>query len=287
MERDHDICIVGLGIRVPDHLTRETEAVIRAGNEVLYLDTGIATRPLLESLCPRVTALFEESYRPERSRLDAYHRMSVKVVEAALDHSPVTLAIHGHPIVFCYPPFLIAEMASLLGLKVAVLPGISSMDSLFADLMLDPGANGILMYEATDMLLRQRPLLPDVPTLVWQVGNLETRLHSTRTSRPERLERFLAYLLRAYRPDHPVTAVHVSPHRLVPSTVATFPLAEIGAHAGGLHAGITLYLPPARTRPIVDFDLMQKIDDAEHLRAITLEAGALDPRARGGCLDQS
>jgi uncharacterized protein YabN with tetrapyrrole methylase and pyrophosphatase domain len=269
MRRDPDIFMVGAGIRTVDHFTRETEAILRASNEVLYVDTGIATHAFLEERCPRVTDLFVESYSPGRSRLDAYHHMAARVIEAALDHSPVTFAMHGHPVVFSYTPFLIADMAKLLDLSIKVLPGISSLACLFAELMLDPGVSGIVMYEATDMLLRRRTLQPDVPTLIWQVGNLETRLHTTRPSSPERLNRFTGYLLTAYPPDHPVTAVHVSPHALIPSTVFTFPLASIGEHARALHAGVTLYLPPARTRPIVDLDLLRRIDDPEHLQAMT------------------
>ncbi len=269
MRLEHEIYIVGTGIQTVDQFTLESEAIVRASNEVLYVDTGIATRDFLEERCPRVTDLYSESYTPERHRLDAYHHMAARVVEAALDHPPVTFAMHGHPVVFCYAPFLIADMASLLGLNVRVVPGISSLACLCADLMLDPGVSGLLMYEATEMLLRRRPLLPDVPTLLWQVGNLETRLHSMRASRPERLDRFRDYLLESYAPDHPVTAFYASPHALIPPTVFTFPLAEIGAHARALHAGVTLYLPPARPRPIADFDLLRKIDDPGHLRNVT------------------
>lgn len=267
--RPADIHVAGLGIRIPDHVTIETEAVFRDCREVLYVDTGIATRTFLEGLCPRVTPLYDVSYAPGRSRLDAYHRMAARVLEAAIDHPPVAFAMHGHPVVYSHATRLIAAAAPLLGLRVAALPAVSSLDCLFAELILDPGPEGLLMYEATDMLLRRRPLLPEVPTLVWQVGNLETRLHAAGPGRPERLDRFLAYLLTAYAPDHLVTAFHAAPHPLVPSAAITFPLGEIRGHAASLHAGVTLYLPPARARPILDFDLLAKIDDPDHLGAIT------------------
>lgn len=57
-----DIHIIGLGVLNIDQITRETEPAIRRSNEVLYVDTGVATRSFLEGLCPRVTALFESSY---------------------------------------------------------------------------------------------------------------------------------------------------------------------------------------------------------------------------------
>lgn len=94
-----EINIVGLGVLNVDQITRETERAIRASKEVLYVDTGVATRPFLETLCPKVTSLYEICYEAVGHRLDAYHRMAALVMEAALDHSPVVFAMHGHPIV--------------------------------------------------------------------------------------------------------------------------------------------------------------------------------------------
>lgn len=263
------IYIVGMGIANVDDVTRQTERVIRLSNEVLYADTGVASHDYLKSLCGKVTPLFHESYDEDNPRFNAYHHMAARVIEAALRHPPVTFAMHGHPLVFCYPPFLIRDLATLLDLRVEVLPGISAMASLFSDLWLDPGVTGIQMYEATDLMARRRPLMPDVPALIWQIGNLETRLHTMRVSRPERFDRFLAYLLHFYPPEHVVTAVYSSPHPAMKSTIYTFPLNQIGQYAHALHAGFTLFIPAAYERPIQDWDLVHKIDDPQHLRKIT------------------
>ena len=93
--------------------------------------------------------------------------MAAAVVNAALDHPPVTFALYGHPLVFSYPPFLVREMAKYLELKVKLVPGISAMDCMFADLAIDPSMSGIQIYEATDVLIRKRPLQNDVPALIW------------------------------------------------------------------------------------------------------------------------
>ena len=58
-----DLYIAGLGLQTVAQITREVEQAIRESREVLYPDTGVATESFLESLCPRVTPLFEESYR--------------------------------------------------------------------------------------------------------------------------------------------------------------------------------------------------------------------------------
>jgi len=265
-----DIYMVGLGVLNVDHITRETERVIRRSNEVLYVDTGVATQAYIEGLSPRATSLFATSYEEDGHRLNAYHRMAARVLDAAMDHPPVTFAMHGHPIVGAYAPFLIRDMARLLDLEVLVLPGVSAMDCLFADLMVDPCVAGMQMYEATDLLLRRRPLQPDVPALIWQIGCVETRLHSQRVSKPERFERLRTHLLRFYPPEHQSTAVYSTPHPLMPSTVHRFALQDICAHAQSLHAGFTLFIPAVCERPVEDHDLLRQMDSVEHLCRITV-----------------
>lgn len=264
-----DITIVGLGVLNVDQVTYETERAIRRSKEVLYVDTGVATRAFLQNLCPKVTSLYETSYCDAGCRLGSYDRMAVAVIEAALDHPPVTFAMGGHPIVGAEAPFLIHEMARLLGLKVLTLPGISAMDCMFAELMIDPCVDGLQMYEATDLLLRRHPLLPEVPALIWQIGVVETRLHSQRRSKPSRFDLFIAHVLQFYPPGHRVTAYFASQHPLMRSQILRFPIGEIGEYAEQLHAGFTLFIPVARVRPIADQDLLSKIDCTEHLDDIT------------------
>jgi hypothetical protein len=247
-----ELWIAGLGVR-----------------EVLYLDAGVATKTYLEALCPRVTALFVPSYCEDRPRLNAYEHMAVSVVEAALDHPPVTFAIHGHPLVAVHAPFLVLEMARALDLQVEVLPGVSSLDALAADLHLDPVVHGLQMYEATDLILRRRPLLNDVPAVIWQIGPLETALHSQRVSRPERFARFIAHLRQFYPARHELAAIYCSPHPLMPAATLRFALEDMAGYAEQLHAGFTLYVPPAQGRAVQDYGLLGKLYSVDHLHRIT------------------
>ena len=143
------------------------------------------------------------------------------------------------------------------------------MACLFSELMLDPAPHGMQMYEAMDLLLRQRPLQPDVPLLVWQVGSLESHLYSVQGSRPGRFVRFRDYLLRTYPPEHVVTAGYAAPHPLVPSRIRQFALGEMLEHARDLEGGVTLYVPPRHERPILDTELFALLNDPSHLGTIT------------------
>ncbi len=264
-----DLWIAGLGVRAVNQVTREAECAFRASREVLYLDAGVATKPYLEGLCPQVTALFAQSYSEERPRLNAYEHMAISVIRAALENPPVTFLVHGHPLVAAHAPFLVLEMAKALELSVEILPGLSALDTLLADLRLDPVVHGLQMYEATDLLLRKRPLQNDVPAVIWQIGPLETCLHSQRISRPERFARFIAYLRQFYPAQHQVVAIYCSPHPLMLPAILRFALEDMGQHAEQIHAGFTLYIPPAVGRSVQDGDLLAKLYSVDHLRSIT------------------
>jgi hypothetical protein len=195
--------------------------------------------------------------------------MAARVVEAALDHPPVTFALHGHPLVAALPPFLVLELAAALDLRVTIMPGVSALDALLADLRLDPVVHGIQMYEATDVLLRRRPLQNDVPAILWQIGPIETCLHSQAVSLPGRFARLIAHLRQFYPARHEVVAIHCSPHPIVPATILRFALEDMGGHAAEIHGGFTLYVPPAGARVVLDGELVGKLYSVEHLRSVT------------------
>ena len=263
-----DVWIAGLGVRAVNQVTREVEHALRASREVLYLDAGVATKPYLEGLCPSATSLYEQSYAEGQPRIDAYEHMAIRVIEAALEHPPVTFAIHGHPLVAVHAPFIVLELAKALDLQVEILPGVSALDTLLADLRLDPVVHGMQMYEATDLLLRRLPLQNDVPAIIWQIGPIETGLHSQRVSRPERFTRFIAYLRQFYPARHRVVAIYCSPHPLMPPAVLPFALRNMGENAEQIHLGFTLYVPPAVGRSVQDCDLLAKLYSVDHLRSI-------------------
>jgi hypothetical protein len=266
---DPDIWIIGTGMVPVDQLTVEAERAVRRSRKVLVADTGVATLEWLQARCDDVVDVFDGLYTAGQERIHAYQRVADNVIAAAKEQGPVTFAIHGHPLVFSTPPFLVMEAARREGLTVRVLPGISATAQLLCDLAIDPGAHGIQMMEATDMLVRRRPLQPDMPALIWQIGNVETRLHSYRPSLPKRFERLVHYLSLYYPPNHEVVAAYARPHPLAQRTLIRTPLSKLPAHASKLHIGFTLYLPAVGTRPIYDQELADLIDDPAHLATIT------------------
>ncbi len=251
-----DIGIVGTGIVGTHQITREAEAVIRRSNHTFVIASGYGLTEYLETLCPKVTDL-GYLYEPGMNRLPTYHRMAAEVVSAAMAEAPVCLATYGHPWVYCYPTTLINRAAPLLGLHVEVFAGVSAFDSLLVDLGTDIANSGIQMYEATDLLLRQRPIQNDVTCVIWQptvVGD------PTCPDGPYAAEQFRPlqdYLLRFYPCEHEVKLVTSKTHPLARSVVQSLALGDLAAELEGAPQVGTLYIPALTQRPIEDAELLE------------------------------
>jgi uncharacterized protein YabN with tetrapyrrole methylase and pyrophosphatase domain len=250
-----DIGIVGTGIVGAHQVTREAEEVIRRSNHTFVIASGYGIPEYIETLCSRVTDL-SYLYQPGMNRLPTYHRMAAEVVSAALVEAPVCLATYGHPWVYCYPTTLINRAAPLLGLHVEVFAGVSAFDTLLVDLGIDIAQSGVQMYEATDLLLRQRPIQSDVACVIWQPTVVGDPTCPAGPYASQQFEPLQDYLLRFYPSDHQVKLVTSKTHPLMRSTVQPLNVGDLAIALGGAPGVGTLYIPALTERPIEDPELL-------------------------------
>jgi len=251
-----DIGIVGTGIVGTHQLTREGEEVIRRANRTFVIDSGYGIPEYLETLCPVVTEL-GPLYEPGKNRLPTYRRMAAEVVAAAVADSPVCLATYGHPWVYCYPTTLITRAAPLLGLHVEVFPGVSAFDTLLVDLGTDIAFSGVQMYEATDLLLRRRPIQSDVTCIIWQPTVVGDPTYPAQPYTAEQFRPLQDYLLGFYPADHEAALVMTKTYPLTRSVVQRLPLGRLAAELERAPQVGTLYIPALSQRPVEDADLME------------------------------
>jgi uncharacterized protein YabN with tetrapyrrole methylase and pyrophosphatase domain len=253
-----DIAVVGLGIVGVHQITREVDEVIRRCNRTFVIESGYGVTDYLKTLCPQVESL-GNLYERGKSRLPTYRKMAAEVISAALSTPPVCLAAYGHPRVYCYPTTLIQNAAPLLDLHVEVFPGISAFDTLLVDLGTDIAFDGIQMYEATDLLLRRRPLQNDVTCVVWQATIVGDPTYPARRHEVEQFQPLQDHLLRFYPADHKVTLVMSKNFPLLRSIVQRFPLKELAMELYRAPQVGTLYIPPVQSRPIEDVELLERM----------------------------
>ncbi|HEX3470100.1 MAG TPA: SAM-dependent methyltransferase [Silvibacterium sp.] len=262
-----DIYLLGTGIMSVWHLTREAEACMRESTQVFLVDPGFGVADHISKLGPKVHNLLDE-YKDGSSRLDTYRAMAAKVVAAAMENPPVSLAVYGHPTLFVYPSTLIRKSAKYLGLKVHTAAAVSSFDTMLIDLDLDPGMNGLQIYDANAVLVERRRLDSEVPLLLLQVDAVESAFHILAPSRPSRFRRLQDHLLKYYPPNHVITNIRSASYPIFEPELIHFEVQNLGNEFADKKLGGTVYLPPAKHSEF-DENLAREIYDPLHVNRIT------------------
>jgi uncharacterized protein YabN with tetrapyrrole methylase and pyrophosphatase domain len=253
-----DIAVVGLGIVGAYQITREAEETIRRCRQTFVIDTAVGVVSYLRSLSPNVTSL-ASTYVTGRHRRLIYRDMASRVVAAALENRPVCFATYGHPRLYCHPAALIQRAATVLNLKTAVLPGISSIDVLFADLGVDPGFDGLQVYDSTDLVVRRRPLQTDVSCVLMQAPLAMQPYNKPGLSNLQDLQILQNYLLEFYPADHMVTLLTARTHPLLQSIRQRVAIGRLAVALQQAVSMATLFIPPVRRRDIADQQLADRL----------------------------
>jgi uncharacterized protein YabN with tetrapyrrole methylase and pyrophosphatase domain len=235
------LTVVGIGITIGAHLTPEAGQAIERADELLYLAADPVGSTWLASLHPNATSL-EDLYEPGRDRSEIYDAMTDRLVERVRAGKHVCAAFYGHPGVFVRPSHDAVRRLRDEGLPARLLPAVSAEDCLFADLGIDPAADGCQTYDATDFLVHRRRIDSTAGLVLWQVAFIGGSQYSA-TLRHEHLALLAEELLHTYAPDHEVTLYEASPYPIGDPVVERLELGRLGEATPTPMA--TLYVPPA------------------------------------------
>jgi hypothetical protein len=147
-----------------------------------------------------------------------------------------------------------------LDLHVEVFAGVSAFDTLIVDIGMDIADNGIQMYEATDLLLRHRPLQNDVNCVIWQPTVAGDPTCPAGVYEAQQFLPLQDYLLGFYPADHEVSLVTSKTFPLARSIVQRLQLGDLASHLSGAPGVGTLYIPALAERPIADTELMNVME---------------------------
>src|SRR5687767_8680723 len=163
------LVVVGTGMRVAQ-LTPEARSYIETAEVVLHGVHDPATSALIQQLQPLSESLVT-TYGGGKLRMDTYAEMIERILAPVRQGRRVCVALYGHPGIFVYASHVAIARARREGHEARMLPAVSSLDCLFADLGVD-AAHGCQMYDATDLLLRQRPVDTTAMLIVWMIGGV-------------------------------------------------------------------------------------------------------------------
>jgi precorrin-4 methylase len=244
------LIVVGSGIASISQLTLQAVAHIEQADLVCYTVADPATEAYILSKNPNTFDLYV-FYGEGKVRTDSYIQMAEYMVQNVREGKVVVAVLYGHPGVFVSPTHRAIALARAEGFEAVMLPGVSAEDCLFADLGIDPSTYGLVTYEATDLLVRKRQLVPSSSLVLWQVGvvgRVDFKFHGYDNSH---IDKLLDYLEPVYGANHPVThyiAAVVPQDRTV---IEKFTIAELRNPDvwRKIHAISTFYLPPKTTLP--------------------------------------
>ena len=220
------LVVVGSGIRAVSQFTLEAQAHIQQSDVVLYAAADPVTDMWIEKQNPNAFDLYQY-YANDKNRVITYVQMIERILDEVRAGKYVCAVFYGHPGVFVTPSHNAIEIARREGYEAEMLPGISAEDCLYADLGVDPSIPGLQIFEATDLLLRQRRIDTTMNLILFQVGcvgDVGFKFHGFEN---KNFGILVDYLENVYGPDHEVTNYVASMFTMADSTIAKHRIGDL------------------------------------------------------------
>jgi uncharacterized protein YabN with tetrapyrrole methylase and pyrophosphatase domain len=266
-----DISIVGIGLRGLSEINPETERILRRSTEIFYMDP----RPLVSRYFARINRNshnLAKLYEEGRKGYDVYEEFASLVVNAALKKPGACYATYGNPMIFDTITKLVLEKARRRRLKVEVVPSISALDTVLADLKLPILEEGLQTFDANRLVLFRQKMDPSIPCLIFSVGSFAAVIITLRRrSTARRFSLLQKYLLKFYPPKHPLYLVESSLHPNMPSRITSTQLNQLTRMHSRINYNTTLYIPPLMKTKAVDKDFNSKIRSPRWLSKVVGE----------------
>jgi hypothetical protein len=237
-----DLYLVGVGVFFPDHLTVQTIEILTACDRICTNLPEIQLRALPTEIREKCVCLWP-LYQENRKRIENYKDVIQAVIDTATNHRPCAWMTPGHPFVFDSVSQKLLERAPTFGWTVQVVPGISSLDTLMAELAYDP-CYGLVVHEATSSVRENLPLLPSFATILFQPSVFGSDLthHSNEYGGPS-LGQLRDYLLQFYPAQHECAFVYSASSRRDQSRIVWERLENLDSVPYVSLRGSTLFVP--------------------------------------------
>jgi precorrin-6B methylase 1 len=219
------LTVAGTGIDVTTQLAPGARAAIQGADTLFYVLADPVAALRVEALNPQARSL-DGLYAPGKDRRVTYEEIVETVVAETLAGRDVCLVTYGHPGVFAWAGHEAVARVRAAGLPAQMLPAISALDCLYADLGIDPGRTGLQAYEASYFFAARPPVDTRATLVLLQVGMLG-EAGGTPTEASAARFPLLADLLRElYGPARGCVLYEASPYPGVAASIIRFALDE-------------------------------------------------------------
>jgi precorrin-2 methylase len=238
------LVLVGSGVAAVSHMTLEAIGHIKAADIVFYHATNGVAAAHIRQLNSNVVDL-RQYHEDEKVRTITYIQMAELMLRQVRLGKKVVGVFHGHPGVLVMAARRALAIAEIQGYETHLLPAVSSIDCLFADLRVDPANYGVQILKAGSVLKNEVPLATAGHVVILQVGFVGDRTFSFTGFKHTQHAVFFERLIEKYGRQHEAVYYVASNLPGFEPTIVLRPLVEfLDPQLWATMAPGTLYLPP-------------------------------------------
>lgn len=257
-----EVVLVGGGIRVPDHLTKEGYDALETCKRIYTILPTSSIAALPKHLLNRTTSLWA-LYRTGAHRSDVYMAEVDTLLRAADNFSPIACLTQGNPLLLDSVSQSLLELDHIGRIALRIIPGLSSLDTVLSDAGY-PIAPGMQIYDASSLLANKISVRADIPCLLMQVGVFGTMFVAAGAVPTGSLLGALAqHLAQVHPPEHECLFV-VSPIQSNDNErVVRIRLGELDRLPAMVSVGAGSLLIPPSQRLFWDARFLHQMQDAD------------------------
>jgi|HubBroStandDraft_6_1064221.scaffolds.fasta_scaffold00904_8 uncharacterized protein YabN with tetrapyrrole methylase and pyrophosphatase domain len=238
------LLLIGLGVMIPDHITVQAA---RALARCTHLYSVVQEPPLLWLPPDRARGIAVVNvlkwYTEGSLRTENYDRVAESIMKEVTKGRTIGYVTYGNPMAYDRVAQNLINYAKESNLGIEVVPGISSIDTIFCDLQLDM-APGVQVYEASWLFACQMSPRIDFPLLLLQIGAFGSlRTHYSERHDGRTLVDLSDFLCRFYPQSHPISLVRSTGHENHSASVRKLWLGNLCEATADELSGASLYIP--------------------------------------------
>ena len=241
------LTILGTGIETIG-ITIGDKKLIKNADKVIYCVADPVTVAWLNRLRPDALDLYV-LYGEDKVRYVTYMQMAEAQLYWVRQGLNVVCLFYGHPGIFVLSTHRAIMIARREGYRATMKANVCALDTLCADLGVDPCNPGLQTYEATDALIRQRFIDTTANVVLWQVGLIGEAGYRRQGFLNNNFSYFVNWLQGIYGEDFPVTHYIGSRYPTIDPLIEIYKLSEL--HDPAIQSKInglsTFYIPPKDT----------------------------------------
>lgn len=239
------VFVIGSGIRGKEQLTLEAVSYIKKSDKVLFFPNGSLNEEwLINGLHVKNTESLALQYKDGAKDTDNYNRILSRIIDSTKEHKILSVLVPGHPRVGVSWIRELYEEDSKGRLKVYIIEGISSFDTMISDLMNDPLEKGSVIIDANRLLLNRIKLDSRLNYFIYHICSVSTsKTHYSNPTLENRIDLLKEYLLESFDPEHEIIIIQTGERSGIDHINITTTLKQLGDYITSITFATTLFIP--------------------------------------------